>query len=346
VFFGTGRYQPETAAGQRLIRHELAHAANHSPQEVHLKRVTRRLDFVKVNKIPIGLHLTLLAAMLQWPMKGLADRIRPKEGQRDGGHWWVELGSAATDGSWSPFESYGWWPELQEDGIRPPGGKPLWFWELFKMKRVEGVLNQGRAEPRDPHHGHEAKDDYFPAVEVEETMSYEAIRALYTKRIRDFAYGFEGSWNWRFGWGKNCHTFIERLERRLGARRDDGAPLLTDPRQNAALDALLDVPKDERDFALKFASLRGLPGFLLVKELKWLKGEYLPAGEAPAVSGFDLSLLAGSYDAMVALPKLVGCDPATLQRAFETVWGNQWKGNFRRPRHRPPRRRLPERPPS
>jgi hypothetical protein len=137
----------------------------------------------------------------------LADRV-DTDAQGDSydhyGHWWVEAGSLSPDGlTWKPIESYGWWP-AHGVGIA----------EILKITRVEGKLNQGKSE--DPHHGEKADTEYHPVLEVDDKDDYEAVRDSVMDKVRTFAKGFSGSWNWRLGWGKelpHLHGAHEEVHR-------------------------------------------------------------------------------------------------------------------------------------
>lgn len=311
VYFGTDRYRPGTEAGDRLIRHELAHVTRHAPHMAHLKPVTRRLDFLTIKKIPIGIHKELLGRMLGRvnELKGLGRRLRPPEGQGDGGHWWVEIG-VRTAAQYQALESYGWWPR----DLGRSDAKPLKVWEVLKLKKIAGELNQGQID--DPHHGEDAPVSYHPAVTVDDAEPYESVRLSYEGKVRRFARSFEGSWNWRFNWGKNCHTFIDRLEADIGARADNSAPMLEDPHARPAVAALL---MDERGIVKDLASLRGLGAdrSRLERELvrlrdttRGLTDTYFTEAVATASDGDQQRIL-----------DLVGCDAATFNAALASVHG-------------------------
>ena len=63
---------------------------------------------------------------------------------------------------------------------------------------------------------------------VDDTEDYKKIRDDVFKKVRSFAAGFKGSWNWRLGWGKNCHTFQERLMKAAGFKKES-AEMLKNP---------------------------------------------------------------------------------------------------------------------
>jgi hypothetical protein len=209
VFLSSQHYRSGTESGERLRAHELAHATGPAATSglVHLKRVRKRLDFLRVKKIESHIARGLMASGLRRVgAGGLASKVDTPEGW---GHWWVEAGVLPNTMhimDWRPAESYGWWPE--KSGVTP--GEAL--------TRVKGSLNRG--DPTfDPHHGDAADVQYHPALEVEESEPYEQVRDRVMDQLYAFANGFDGSWNWRLGWGKNCHTFIERMEKQLGLSR-------------------------------------------------------------------------------------------------------------------------------
>ncbi|MGH9126875.1 MAG: DUF4157 domain-containing protein [Acidimicrobiales bacterium] len=331
IFFGTNQYRPQTAEGDNLLRHEVAHASEHNPREVHLKTVSKRLDFIRVKKIPIGIHLNLLGAVLSnvddsKTIREYGERIRPKEEHRDGGHWWVEMGTLdpaqREPTAWTPVESYGWWPSIDRGG-----GKPLKIWEVLKIKSVPGRLNFDGGTV-DPDQGHEPPlgGSYHPVVDYDDQLSYPALRLLYQNRVRRFASSFGGSWNWRFGWGKNCHTFIDRLEASIGARRNDQAAMTLDPRhQIVATETRALKPHEganaeqvEKSRAAgKFTRLRGLDGIRLQKELQFLT-------DRGAIEMQDVMTLVASPSHRKNVLLAIGCPAADLKRALANVWNHDF----------------------
>jgi hypothetical protein len=209
VYLSSRHYRPGTASGGRLLAHEMAHATGPAATDglVHLKRTKKHLDFIRVKKIEARVARGLVADALEtMKLNSLADYVQPQEGW---GHWWVEVGNLAGPGDrgpWNAVESYGWWPKDSPSML-----------EALKIRRMEGVLNDGQA--LDPHHGQKAENDYHPVLEVEDSERYEDVRDRVVGDVRNFAHGFRGSWNWRLGWGKNCHTFVDRLEKRLNVRQ-------------------------------------------------------------------------------------------------------------------------------
>jgi hypothetical protein len=210
--FVSSRHALGSGAGQDLLAHEATHAtgAAAASGQVHLKRVPKHLDFLRIKKkdthIAREIGQRLFAKL---GAKGLAEKIATNaqgEEYDTYGHWWIEAGKLtdpASAGSWQSKESYGWWPE---NGVN--------LAQTLKIERVEGKLNQGAT--LDPHHGERAETEYHPVLSVEDTADYATVRDQVMADVRSFATSFKGSWNWRLGWGKNCHTFIDRLKKRLG----------------------------------------------------------------------------------------------------------------------------------
>ncbi len=203
-----------------------------------------------MKKIPIGVHRAVAAGMVRWANESLAKKIQPDQFPDDGGHWWIEIGVRDPDGSWAATESYGWGPTVDRGG-----GKPMRAGEVVKLKRVPGRINQ-RGGTHDGHEGDPAPVSYYPAAKVDPATGYAAIRTNYEARVRDFARSFSGSWNWRFNWGKNCHTFINRLENALGLSDSGNAPLLADPRGKTVEKAI--TGSTDQALVRKFATLRGM----------------------------------------------------------------------------------------
>jgi len=210
VFLSREFSRPGSAAATDVMGHELAHATGPAAATggLFLKRRKKHLDFLRFKKKET--HITrMLASMAldKLGAHGLAERV-DTDSQGDSydhyGHWWIEAGSLAPDNSsWNPVESFGWWP-----------AHSVGFAETLKITRVEGQLNQGGRV--DPHHGESADTEYHPVLEVDDKDDYETVRDTVMDKVRTFAKGFSGSWNWRLGWGKNCHTFMERMKKAIG----------------------------------------------------------------------------------------------------------------------------------
>ena len=209
VFLSSDSYRPGTQGGDALLAHELSHAAGPAAATggLFLKRKKMHLDFLRFKRkeTHIGRMLAAMALSKVGADKA-AEWVDTDKSGRDidhYGHWWVEAGSLSEDGSWAPAESYGWWPATSV-GIA----------QTLKIKRVEGLLNQGN--PDDPHQGDTADTEFHPVMEVDDQEPYEAVRDRVMGEVRNFAHGFHGSWNWRLAWGKNCHTFQDRMKKALG----------------------------------------------------------------------------------------------------------------------------------
>lgn len=223
IFLSSEHYRPGTAAGDGLLAHEVSHAAG-SPAgtgQLFMKRTKKHLDFLRFKRKET--HIARMLASMALSKIG-ADKLADKVStDSDGdqydhyGHWWVEAGSLrdpADLSSWNPVESWGWWP-AHGVGIA----------ETLKITRVEGLLNQGDAN--DPHHGDKADTEFHPVMEVEDSEPYEAIRDRVLGKVREFATSFKGSWNWRLAWGKNCHTFQDRMKKKLDLHHQNVKAWLT-----------------------------------------------------------------------------------------------------------------------
>jgi hypothetical protein len=218
IYMNKGRFAPETRPGRQLLAHELTHVVQQTgglqrkagsisggmaAGRISRKKSLRRLDFIKMKR-----HETHIVKML------LAKIKLAKKPDDAYGHWWTELGAYSREGEWHPQESYGWWPS-QGVGIK----------ETFKG--VVGKLNGvgyfgGGSSTKDPHHG-EAAAEFNPAMEVDDSVDSKKLRDETIGKVRSFAKGFKGSWNWRLGWGKNCHTFQERMMKALSLKKANGA---------------------------------------------------------------------------------------------------------------------------
>lgn len=158
------------------------------------------------------------------------------------GHWWTEVGDLDKSGTWNPTKSYGWWPETKVN-IKQT------------LKGVPGQLNKG--QNNDPHHGDNADTEFHPTMEVDDNADYDAVRAQIEGNIDAFAQGFTGTWNWRLGWGKNCHTFQQRLKKQLKLHHQTSKHWLRNPavlaeQQADEAQAALDAENAERARAAMF----------------------------------------------------------------------------------------------
>lgn len=224
VFFGTGSYAPGTRAGRELLAHEATHAVAHDPAQVHLKRSKQHLDFVRMKRKET--HITRMLAGKALRAMGADEKAERIDGDDIDhyGHWWVEVGSLSPGGQWEPKRSYGWWPE---DSVN--------IKQTLKIERMEGKLNQGDAN--DPHHGDDADIEFHPVMEVDDNADYDTVAAKVLGDIDSFAHSFKGSWNWRLGWGKNCHTFQDRMKKKLGLHHQKSKKWFSDPNAQAKIDA-------------------------------------------------------------------------------------------------------------
>ncbi len=191
--------------------------------QVSLKRVKKHLDFVRMKRHETNMVRSVAAkAIRKFGADDLADQVRPMSGMT--GHYWVEVGNLSPDRlAWAPSRSYGWWPAKDPTVLRT----------LAITKPREGVLNDGNE--RDPHHGEAAKNTFHPVMEVDDDDTYEETRARVEQQMGAFAFNFKGTWNWRLGWGKNCHTFQQRMLDQLGMTKDEKNPDWLQPPLPAAL---------------------------------------------------------------------------------------------------------------
>lgn len=115
------------------------------------------------------------------------------------GHWWFEIGDPTDKQS----ESYGWWPNSNVDSL----------WTC--LHGVEGKLNNGLSDsnpPRDPHHGEQADEEFFPCVSADDKRPEREI----AKCLKQFALEYSGKWQWFFGFGDNCHYFQNEALKHCG----------------------------------------------------------------------------------------------------------------------------------
>jgi Domain of unknown function (DUF4157) len=217
IFMNKDRFEPGTKPGKQLLAHELTHVVQQTGgvqrkqgaisggmtmNRISRKKSLRRLDFIKMKRKET--HI----------VKMLLSKVKLAKKPDDAyGHWWTELGGYSKGGDWSPTESYGWWPSQGVDIKSTLGGVP---------GKLNGVGHFEGTATKDPHHG-EAAGEFNPAMMVDDSVDSKAFRNETMGKVRSFATSFRGSWNWRFGWGKNCHTFQERMMKSLGMKKANGA---------------------------------------------------------------------------------------------------------------------------
>jgi hypothetical protein len=51
---------------------------------------------------------------------------------------------------------------------------------------------------------------------------YVAVRKRVIKQMSNFAKGYRGLWQWKFGWGQNCHTFQQAMKKSVGMHYQKG----------------------------------------------------------------------------------------------------------------------------
>jgi hypothetical protein len=120
-----------------------------------------------------------------------------------------------------------------------------------------------------------------------------------TNSVRSFANAFKGTWNWRLAWGKNCHTFQDRLKEHLGVHHQDSKYWLNDP--NADVN-IAQKARDARDKAVldHFKGWEGAGGLI----------NYRPEIVAPKLGLDDLDAMDDRLKWQVM--KLLGCDASQM----------------------------------
>lgn len=223
-------------SGQQLLAHELTHVlqqtggvqrkANkdtlaiegHLPSNrISTKKKKKKLylDFLRLKRLDPQFD-AIIASKL-----GMKKTAADKENASTGtfGHWWTEIGDlkGAYPGKWTSAQSFGWWP-----------ARSVKTSEVFKG--VPGQLNHGDAN--DPHHGEAVKPSqmFHPVMELDPTEDYAAVRSKVLSDVRTFAKGYNGKWNWVFGWGKNCHTFQQKMNDKVGIHHQKGVGWFTRPK--------------------------------------------------------------------------------------------------------------------
>ena len=115
------------------------------------------------------------------------------DGDKEWGHYWVELGSN---------ESYGWWPTNTADG------------NTDAILGVGGSLNRGRRT--DPYQGNRDNlDDNFnprPNIWPSRKATCEQVCARASQCVRNFARSYGGtSWSLLGLKGDSCQTFQNNM---------------------------------------------------------------------------------------------------------------------------------------
>ncbi len=269
IYFDAGKYDPKSNSGQELLAHELTHVVQQGgSHQIHRKAAVQVNNTLPANRVSTKkkkMYLDFVRMKRADPQfskiigsiignKRLKNKGADREGADDTGtygHWWTELGDMEGNfpGTWAPAESYGWWPS-----------KSVSTKETFAG--VEGSLNQGQAN--DPHHGHSVSNSnmFHPVMELDTTADYTAVRQKVVSDIRKFSKGYKGKWAWRFGWGKNCHTFQQALKKAVGIHNQKGEAWLKKPEgteslgaqsakeQQSALDEAFNAKNPGTDFRL------------------------------------------------------------------------------------------------
>jgi len=156
------------------------------------------------------------------------------------GHWWTEVGTRDPDtGTFTPKKSYGWWPK---NGVGGVGGA---------LGGVEGKLNKSGGD-HDPHEGETGEaglTEFHPAMNVDTSAeTYDQIKTRVLNDIHTFATGYSGKWQWKLGWGQNCHTFQQAMKTKVKMHYQSAKGWLADPavaqaKQQAALSASANLAK-------------------------------------------------------------------------------------------------------
>lgn len=228
IFFRQGEYNPHTSTGQNLLVHELTHVVQQTGtskrgsrkkpvqvgsglpgNSISMKKVKMYLDFVEMKRKKAHKGRIFLEKLTLGGIKAPDDPY---------GHWWTETGDL-VENVWMPQESYGWWPN-QQVGLKKT------------LRGVPGVLNApwaGGSPMKDPHHGQGSDVTFHPVMDVDDSERYEIVRNSVIGKIKSFAHGFSGKWNWRFGWGQNCHTFQKELMSEVGLHKGDAKKWLMRP---------------------------------------------------------------------------------------------------------------------
>ena len=235
-------------AGDELLAHELTHTLQQGGSRIRRSttagidvragmpagRVSRKkqmlyLDFVKMKRYDPKFGRII--------KKKLGMDVAANVPGGSYGHWWTEVGKRDPDtGVFAHDRSYGWWPT---NGASPSGA----------LLGVPGSLNGG--DLQDDHAGETGKPgltEFHPAMNLDTAVeTYDEIRTRVTNAIDNFARGYSGVWQWKLGWGQNCHTFQQDMKTRVKMHYQSAKGWLEDPSIKA-------------DKASKAKECRGQPG--------------------------------------------------------------------------------------
>lgn len=256
VYVRRSEYRPGTRTGDELLAHELTHTIQQDRSKVRRStadpvEVRQRVGGHHVATKKEKMHLDFIRMKRMDPQfsKIIGKIVGVEVGgdEQSGGtygHWWTEVGD--LDPITNEFDydtSYGWWPKDGVSGVKETFGG------------VEGTLNAG--EDQDPHAGETAPIEFHPVMEVDTAKeTYDQIRDRITQQIDTIATGYKGKWHWRFGWGKNCHTFQQHLKTKAGIHYQKSKKWLQDPAaQQLAMEKQAAAKKDQerRDANLAMA---------------------------------------------------------------------------------------------
>ncbi len=230
VYVRRSLYQPGTAAGDRLLAHELTHTLQQGGSRI--RRATTAVDVStgmaadRVSRKKRLMYLDFVKMKRYDPKYGKAiqqalgfDVTDDSEGGT-WGHWWTEVGTRDPDsGAFTAKKSYGWWPHGGAGGVAGAlGGVP-------------GILNNGQTN--DPHHGETGEaglTEFHPAMNVDTAAeTYDQIKNRVLAGINTFATGYSGKWQWKLGWGQNCHTFQQSMKTKVKMHYQSAKAMLADP---------------------------------------------------------------------------------------------------------------------
>lgn len=284
VYVRRSEYRPGTDAGDRLIAHELTHTLQQGGSKVRRSttdpvEVRHRVGGRHISTKKEKVHLDFIRMKRMDPQfskiigKIVGVDLGGDEEQSGGtyGHWWTEIGN--LDPVTNDFDydrSYGWWPKDGVGGVKETFGG------------VEGALNAG--ETQDPHAGETAPIEFHPVVEVDTAKeSYDQIRQRITQKIDTTAKSYTGKWHWRFGWGKNCHTFQQHLKTKAGIHYQKSKKWLNDPAAQAKAaekQKAAKLDQERRDANMQMAE-------------RWIDFKGDTIGTTDPKSGRELSIKAG-----------------------------------------------------
>ena len=216
VYIRRSDYRPGTGDGDELIAHELAHTLQQGGSRIR----RRAVDPVEVREHLNGPHVSFNNVHLDFVrMKRKDTKIaRMLTSKALGAMGAKALANGSPERRLRALVGGGRSPQRRrrhvaaDEELRLVAAATVSIAETLKIDRVEGSSTGRRPGPA-PRRGGRGGVPSGDGGRRQQgsTAPCAAGPATWTT----FATGFKGSWNWRLAWGKNCHTFQDRMKKQL-----------------------------------------------------------------------------------------------------------------------------------